>query len=86
MFMISFLFLFYLNFNFLNVLKFFADKIILLLLYCLLCNVGLRQQNLSHLNKTHKKEKIIENKINLYSTLKNKFRYIQKHNLDKNTN
>ena len=36
---------------------------ILLLSYCLLCNVGLRHQNLSHLNKTHKKEKIIEKKI-----------------------
>ena len=28
-----------------------------LLLYCLLCNVGLRHQNLSHLNRTHKKKK-----------------------------
>ena len=43
--------------------------LLLLLLYCLLCNVGLRHQNLSHLNKTHKKEKIIEKKINLYSIL-----------------
>ena len=33
--------------------------LLFLLLYCLLCNVGLRHQDLSHLNRTHKKEKKI---------------------------
>ena len=35
-------------------------KLYHLFLNCLLCNVGLRHQNLSHLNRTHKKKKKLE--------------------------
>ena len=55
--------------------KFFILSIYvyLLLLYCSLCNVGLRPQNLSHLNKTHNennenKNIYIQHKININKT------------------
>ena len=52
-------------------------KKVLILLYCLVCNVGLRHQNLNHLNRTHKKKN------------KNKIKYIytqQKININKISN
>ena len=49
-------------------ITFFYVNIIIFLLHFLLCNNGLKHQNLSHLNRTHKQEKktyIQHFKINL---------------------
>ena len=39
-----------------NVIEEHLHKVIIILLYCLMSNVGLKHQNLSHLNRTHKKK------------------------------
>ena len=44
--------------------------LLVLLLYCLLCNVGYRHQNLSHLNRTHNEKN--RNKVNTFILNKKK--------------
>ena len=51
-----------------------SSSVFIIIIILFFVQRGIRQQNLSHLNRTHKKEK----KINLYSTFSNNFRYIQK--------
>ena len=58
----------------------YKHKLIIIILFIVQCRT--QSSKPEPLKQDTQKKKIIEKKINLYSILKNKFGYIQKHNLN----